>query len=775
MQTLESDRGDADLVARYQRAKTLADGAMSKTVAFNTTLYPHWIGDTDSFWYVRQSRHGQTYRLVDAKAATNTPAFDHDKLSGALSAASGEALAADNLPLVDLDFTEAPAQIHFSALNKRWSYSSASDSCECLYTLEYTRVSPDGKHALFRREHNLWVRELASGKERALTQDGKRCYVYAETPTAIGVRVPPETVEALWSPDSKKIFTLVMDTRHVERGMPLVEHVPTDGSVRSRIIDPDRRVAYPADEHVDVYRFLSIELKTGNTQFAQTADCPITFLPYMGYFTGHRGWWGIDNRHAYFIEEERGMKAHRLQRMDTETGVVTTIVEERSDHLAMLIPSSHVMPLSMPMPDTNEVIWYSERSGTAHFYLYDTLTGELKHPITQGDWIVRNGLRIDAARRELTFQTAARVEGRIPYFCDICRVNIDTGELTTVLSTDHEYIVCDERSRVSFDCLDQQVAYGVSPSANYIVTTRSRVDEVPVSLLLDRAGRELMVVETADVTGLPDNCLWPEPVMLKAEDGETDIYGVVYRPSNFDPGKTYPVLDCTTGYCSPVGSFTNNGGPYFHLALWAFAELGFIVVAVFNRGTERLRDRAFNDYINPAFPADPCHLHALYNNDCVAGIKQLAERIPSMDIDRVGVVEFGHSPRAIVGLFLYPDFYKVGVSIGPDTDQRIKSSMGMDFRDKTPVQLMEMASRLEGKLLIMASMLDRCVPVSMTFRLVDKLYKANKRFDMLILPGERRSLFMDSYLFLRCCDYFVEHLLGLEPPKNITTDKEPSS
>jgi dipeptidyl aminopeptidase/acylaminoacyl peptidase len=535
--------------------------------------------------------------------------------------------------------------------------------------------------------------------------------------------------------------------------------------LRPKIIDPDRRVAFPGDEHVDVYRFLSIDLENGATQFAQTVDCCITFMPYVGYFTGHRAWWDKDSRHAYFVEEERGMKAHRLQRLDTVTGTVQTLIEERSDHLAMLIPSTHVTPLYMPLPATDEVIWYSERSGTAHFYLYDTVSGELKNPITQGEWIVRNGLRVDEQRRELTFQTASRVEGRNPYYCDICRVNIDTGELTTVISTDHEYIVCDQRSRISHSGFDEQRAMGVSPSGNYMVTTRSRVDQIPVTFLLDRDGKEVMIVETADVSGLPEGYIWPEPIMLKADDGKTDIYSVVYRPSHFDPEQSYPVLDMTTGYCSPVGSFTNSHA-YFYLALWAFAELGFIVVVVCNRGTERLRDKAFNEFIDPRLPADPEQLNAVYNNDCVAGIKQLAERYSYMDLKRVGVAELGHTPRAILGLFLHPEFYRVGVSVNPCFDKRLKCSMGIDYREKEKAQLVEWVDNFNGKLLVIAHLLASTTPVTMTFRLVDALHKANKRFDMLMLPGAGHALVGDEYALQRCWDYLVEHLLGLEPPKS---------
>ena len=283
-------------------------------------------------------------------------------------------------------------------------------------------------------------------------------------------------------------------------------------------------------------------------------------------------------------------------------------------------------------------------------------------------------------------------------------------------------------------------------------------------MLLDRNGKELMILETADVSGLPENCTWPEPVMLKAEDGETDIFSVVFRPSNFDPEKSYPILDCTVNYCGPVGSFTNST-VYFYLKLWAYAELGFIVVVVFNRGTERLRDKAFNEYVDPVLPVDPIHLLGQYNNDCVAGIKQLAERYPYMDINRVGVVEFGHTPRAIAGMLLHPDFYKVGVSVNTNPDRRIMSAQGMDYRGKDVPQLVDFAANLDGKLLLIANMLDPIFPVSSTFRLVDALHKANKRFDMLILPEAGHPLLGNAVF--RCWDYLVEHLLGVEPPKDV--------
>ncbi|MDA9096124.1 S9 family peptidase, partial [Porticoccaceae bacterium] len=750
-----------DITTRYQRAQQLADGAYKKpkTIAFNTTLRPHWLGDTDTFWYQRDSKTGHSFQIVDAKACTNTLAFDHELLCNALTQISGEVLRSDNLPLTQLDFTTSPEQVFFTAFDKRWLFDIKTTTCELLFPIEDCKVSPDGKQAVFYRDNNLWVRNIASGEERALTQDGEPAYRYATTAAIFGTIFNisgKSAVDALWSPDSKRVLTQVADARKVGVGMPEVVHVPEDGSLRPTIGNLDRRVAMPGDEHILEYRFLSIELETGEIHYADAEGCIVPPLTYLGHFAAVRGWWANDSRYAYFTEDERGTKAVRLRRFDTHTGKTEVIIEDTSDVYVTIVPhSTHLKTLLIPLPNTNELIWFSERSGTGHFYLYDLSTGEMKNPVTQGDWVVRYSLHMDPDRRELTFQSAGREPGANPYYCDICRVNIDTGEFTTVIAGATEYTVLDQRSRISFS--NAKDALGVSPSANYIVTTRSRVDEVPVSLLLDRSGKELMVLETADVSGLPEGVTWPEPVMLKAADGVTDIYGVVFRPSNFDPNKSYPIVDCTVNYASPVGSFTNSINSYY-LPTWAHAELGCIAVVIFNRGPERLRNRTFNEYQGPLPDAHN-------SDDSVAGIKQLAERFPYMDINRVGSVEFGHSPRALAGLLLYPDFYKVGVAVNAGSDRRLRPALGLDYRGKDMLQLTDLAESLEGKLLLIAGMLDPFMPVSQTFRMVEALQKARKRFDMLILPN-MEHLHTD-YTRLRSWDYIVEHLLGIEPPKSL--------
>ncbi|ARN73809.1 DPP IV N-terminal domain-containing protein [Oceanicoccus sagamiensis] len=564
MKTVATDHcldAEASIAARYQRAQQIEQGVFTKNIAFNTTLYPHWIGQSDSFWYLRESRHGHTFRLVDAASGSNKEAFDHQLLATALSAASGETILADQLPITDLDFTQ-PDSLSFSAYDQQWCYTYASQLCEATSALpsQWLR-SPDGRQALYIRDHNLWHKNLDTGAETPLTIDGGPFYRYASTPSVYG-RQELITLEALWSPDSTQVLTQVLDSRNVPVAPLIVEHVPADGSLRPKTIRPDRRMAFTGDDQVEAYRFLTIKVETGEPQWLDHPPCPVCRPPYIGFLTSRRGWWDQDSRHYYLIDQKRGGKTAHLLQADSQTGTARPLIKETSDFSVNLIPITHIHMPMMPLPGTGELIWYSERSGHAHLYLYDLTTGHLKNAITQGRWQVRNTLHFDPSSRTLYIQTAGRVPERNPYYCDICRVNIDTGELTEIISTEHEYIVCDQRSRITYR---YQQAAGVSPSGKYVVTTSSRVDEVPVSILLDRDGNQLQSLETADVSGLPENCHWPEPVMLKAADGETDIYGIIYRPSNFDPGRSYPVLDCTYNYAANVGSFTNNN--YRQLAL----------------------------------------------------------------------------------------------------------------------------------------------------------------------------------------------------------------
>lgn len=759
---------DVDITARYQRAAQLEAGIFNKSVACNTTLAPHWIGDSDCFWSVRESRTGQCFRFVDAKTGVNKDAFDHQGLAAALSSASGETVLADNLPLTDLDLMQAPEVITFNALGQAWLYNDNEHRCEINNkAVSEGKLSPDGKKVAFVRDHNIWLRDIESGDEHALTTDGERLYVYASAPTVLGRQEAP-IVDLLWSPNSQRIVTQIIDTRAVKVGPALVQHVPSDGSTRPTILNPDRRVAFADDEPIEAWTIVSIDVDSARLQRADSPPCPVLYPCYRGCFNGGYGGWDADNRHAYFIEQARGSVATRVLKFNTDNGTVHTLFEEplptqATDAPLRLIPDSHLNTLVVPLPATNELLWYSDRSGWAHLYLYDLTTGQVKRAVTEGSWLVRNILHVDTERRELWIQTAGRTPHRNPYYCDICRVSLETGELVAVIATDHEYIVCDQRSRIS--CMQSSDAKGVSPSGNYVVTTCSRVDQAPVSVLLDRNGKEIACLETADFSGLPDHWQYPEPVLLKAADHQTDIYGVVFRPSDFDPTKNYPVLDFTFGYSAPVGSFSNNNTSQWHyLSASALAELGFIVVMINNRGNEGLRDRTFNTYQDPNFPISPKLPVKYHKADNVAFIQQLAKRHNYIDDSRVGIVDSGSLPHSLAGLLVHPDFYSVGVAMNPLADTRLYCAMNRVSDENA--ELEQLAGQLKGKLLLIAGMLDDVVPVSSTFRIVEALQQADKDFEMLILPNLGHGA--SGYTTRRSWDFVVKHLLHIEPPKEFS-------
>ena len=785
-----ADQDNDNMVASYQRAAFYQQQIKQQTIALNTTVYPHWIKGTQAFWYVKQYLNsdeeqpfiGSEYRRVDAPSSNNTAAFNRERLAQSLSEAASKPVDKHRLPITDLTLMADPQQVEFSAFGQRWHYNEASQHCLKLeqYPADWS-VSPDGRKAVFVRDYNLWLKDLTNGEERALTEDGEifNEYATAQPMSVYGLQGESQSLEALWSADSQRIFTLRVDIRDVATGAPLVRHVPEDGSLRPRLESTERRVALPGDEQFEAFEFLAINVTSGNTVAADYRPCPVCYPPYVGYLTSERGWWG-DSRYAYFIDQVIGGKAVHLVQFDTTTGATRKLITEQTETGVTLIPVTQMCTMVIPLVDSNELIWFSERSGHAHLYLYELDSGRLKQAITgiegQGgdDWQVRNVLHFDTARRELWIQTAGRVAGRNPYYCDICRVDIDSGELITVATSDHEYIVCDRRSRVSFRELQcpsdpQMRALGVSPDGEYIITTRSRVDTVPETLLFDRKGNPCSWTETADVSALPAHWVWPEPVMLKSAEGDVDIYGVVFRPSNFDPDKRYPVLDCSYGYTAPAGAFnSNNYAAKMYMEGQSYAELGFIVVMINNRGNEGLRGRTFNDYQDPLLPIDPQLLVKYHKADCVAGIKQLAKRYPYMDSKRVGVVEFVTIPTALAGMFVHPEFYQVGVSVNPLADYRLAGATGR-APGEWP-QLESLAARYKGRLLMVAGMMDWAWPVSMTLRIAEALQKQGKRFDMLLLPNLAHS--GSPYVTQRTWDHLVEHLQGVRPPVDLSLEME---
>lgn len=767
---------DKELADKYQRSQVLLNAVFTKDYLLNTTIYPNWIPDTDFFWYERAIRDESgvvrmEYRLVDARAAHNTIAFDHEVLANALAEVTNQSIDATQLPISHVQIDLDPVTVRFAAFDKYWQFCSDTNSCvEKEREPEAKTVSPDGCYVAFTRDDNLWIRDRANGKERPLTNDGETLFAYAVTGDGWGEPVD-SGIQIRWSPDSKRILT-VQRSMHGVKKLPVMHYVPFDGNIRPQL--EYFNIAFPGDKCIPEYRVVSIDVETGEHCEAEYRRIPVCRNGW-GFFNANLGWWANDSRRAYFIEQERGDKIVRLVEFNTDTGCTNILFEERSETQINISPDSEMYPLFVVIEETNELIWWSERSGWAHLYLYNLDNGELKNAITQGDWQVRDLLYYDNRRREVFVQTAGREQGKDPYYKDLARINIDNGKIVTFISSDHEITAAyqkdlNTRGEASFFgyCIDGINA--ISPSGKYAVVTRSRADELPCHLLLNRGGQELLEIESVDISVLNvslKNWKWPEPVKLLAADGKTDIYGLVCRPSDFSEDKSYPVVSHVFNIVDyqwvPKGSFTNgpNAG-YVYLDAMSLAELGFIVVLIDGRGTP-FRNKTFLDE-SYGWLADASIL-----DDHVAGIQQLAAKYPYMDLNRVGIISPGGGPGGLEGLLKFPDFYKVGVAQTPHDSRLMSASMMGDKYEgisgptddrKYPEDLVE---NLKGKLLLTQGMLDNCTPASGTFRIVEALQKANKDFDMLFLPklGHAPS----SYLSRRGRDYLVKHLLNIEPPK----------
>lgn len=767
------------MVDRYLRAQSLMKGMFTKEVVLNSTVYPVWISATDCFWYERELKDGKEYRLVDANAKTNNIAFDHFMLAAALARSVGQEVNAKDLPItkvtIDVDSVgtdrKSIKSIHFAAFEKEWIFEAKSGACVIVKDSQKetisgdTLASPDGLKEVFLRGFNIWLRNIVNGEERPLTSDGEEFYAYGLASSSGGFS-PISAVQARWSEDSKRIFTVQNDTRGV-KDLPLIEYVPQDGSLRPKV--RNYKVTYTGDKHRETLRLLCIDIDGSCVQEADYRQIPTT-RNNIGFFSSNFGWWSIDNRHAYFVDMEQNYETVRVVEFDTFTGDTKIIFEEKSETQINLVLNLDEAPTFVPLPETDELLWFSERSGWNHLYLYDLKTGALKNTITQGDWTVRYVVDIDTVRREAFIQTAGRTLNRDPYYRDLCRVHLDTGELTTLSSSDHEIIAVAQRDLSTMIALgtgrDVGHSNGVSPSKNFAIVTRSRADEIPVSVLLDRYGREILKLETACVSSLPPNWQWPEPVKLIAADGITDIFGLVFRPSNFSPECSYPIISYlyNTADLSWVakGSFSNSvccGLPYFEAA--ALAELGFIVVQIDGRGTP---------YRRKSFQSE-CYgwVESASNlEDHVSGIQQLSKRYPYMDVKRVGI--FANSGLGgVQGLLQFPDFYKVSVCLRSYDSRlmpthmwsdRYKDLSNCDTNHSYPEELVE---NFQGKLLLIKGMMDAYSPPAIVFRLVDVLQKANKDFDLLMLPNLNH--FSSSYVIRRTWDYLVQHLMNEEPPK----------
>ncbi len=751
----------------YARAQAYSDRGASTRVK-NMNVAAHWIGDTDRFWYVRELSEGWQFMLVDADRRKSEPAFDHDRLAGVLVREGDDHdLSASRLPLQDLELTESLESMHFSAFGKRWTCALDDYSCDAVPESKATAgavLSPDGRVEVFRRERNLWLRELDSGNEKQLTRRGEQFHecgwvngefqVYVQMELGASV-VPPMVV---FSPDGTKLLTHCYDERAV-RGNSLWQGAPPDGS---RPKSFEFKLSRAGDEHIPLQTLKVIDVASGDSRTLEKAP---GFEVLYGALSEDI-WWTDDSKGIYFLAADRYQKTVRLSRYDVSTGTSRVLMEETGTTQVNLRNGTVAFPgHNVHVLSNGDFTWFSERSGWGHLYLHDGETGRQKAQLTCGEWVVYDVVSIDEDRGVVYVVGAGRENGRSPYYQRLYRVALDGSEPELLTAEDKDHRVPEGGP---MDQGSSQPMAALAPSGSYFVTRMATADTLAQTVLRDDAGALLMTLETADPGELqPESWIAPVPFSARAADGKTDIYGTMVLPSHFDSAKKYPVIDYT--YSAPFYISLDIEAAFDRGHLWCqgIAELGFVVVRVHGRGTPG-RSKAFQDFSYDNLQSGPGMA------DHVAAIQQLGERFSYLDLDRVGVTGFSSGGyNTVLAMLEFPDFFKVGVAGAPGIDytdlvrqvsERYHGPGGDDGPSYQEMVLADKASQLEGKLLIGFSDLDENAPPGPMVKFIAALTAANRNYDLVLMPNHRHGFAVDPYWVRRSMDYLVEHLMGSEPP-----------
>ncbi|MHC4558688.1 MAG: DPP IV N-terminal domain-containing protein [Planctomycetota bacterium] len=590
---------------------------------------------------------------------------------------------------------------------------------------EETKTSPDEKWEAFIKNYNVYIRPKENEEEFALSHDGSEGNYYT-------------FASITWSPDSKKIAAYRL-RRGYHRIIQYVESSPDDQlqpkyhnmeyAKPGDAIDIEKPVFF----HVDSKKKINID----DALFSNPYD--------MSRLT-----WREDSRAFTFEYNQRGHQVFRIIEVDAASGKARAVINEEAETFFCYSGKKYRHDIQ----DGKEIIWMSERDGWNHLYLYDGATGTVKNQITKGEWVVRGVDKVDEEKRQIYFRASGMYPGKDPYFIHGYSINFDGTELVTLTEGDGNH------------------SLNYSPDMDYYLDTWSRVDQPPITELRRGSdGKIVMQVEKADIRELIE-AGWqaPEVFVAKARDGKTDIWGIINRPMNFDPEKKYPVIEYI--YAGPQGSFVPKR---FRACqnMQPLAEMGFIVVQIDGMGTSN-RSKAFHDVCfknlgDAGFP------------DRILWHKAVAAKYPSYDISRVGI--YGNSAggqNALGGLLFHPEFYKVGVSSCGCHDNRMDKMwwneqwmswpLGSEYATSSNV---DNAYRLQGKLLLIVGEMDTNVDPVSTMQVVDALIKANKTFDLLVIPGGGHGM-GGAYGTRKLYDFFVYHLLDINPPdwNTIETDKE---
>lgn len=735
----------------YERAASLLGDRLAPLLD-HAVSGAQWLDDGSLIY--RESTSGKTHVLrFDPKTAKTTPAFNTQALADAMNLAAGgkgKPVLADKLPPLKIS-RNADGSLQLVSVFSGGEFRCTSKGCATVTRAtsgsEPGAASPDGKQEAFIRDWNLWLRDLASGAETQLTFDGKTDYGYATD--SAGWKHTDNAI-VVWSPDGKKIATFQQDQRKTSTmtlvgtnvGAPKVEQWKYPFAGDKDITMIERVIIDLSDAAPKVIR-----LQMPPDQHRSTCSDDIAC---------NNGWedvqWAKDGKTLAFVSTDRGHKSATLRIADAATGSVRDVYQETVATQYQSAPTLSSV-LWRYLPESNEFLWFSQKSDWGHLYLHDLTTGKEKHQITSGAWNVTRLAHLDPASRTLWITGVGHEAGRDPYFTHFYKVNMDGGDVQLLTPENANHTITS------------------SEDGKYFVDVYSTIATAPVAVVRNGDGKQVAELAKTDITRLKKaGWVAPESFTVKARDGKTDLYGQMFKPSNFDASKKYPII--TYIYPGPqVGSVRSRSFTPAHGDHQSLAELGFVVIAVDGMGTP-LRSKAFQDayYGNMADNTLP---------DQVAALKQLGERYTWVDTTRAGI--WGHSGggnATATAMFRYPDVYKVGIAESGNHDNLtyeddwaeryhgLLEDKGDGKTNYTGQDNASAAKNLKGKLYLIHGMMDDNVPPQSTLQVVDALMKANKDFDLLLLPHARHGFGADSYYVMRRrWDYFVKNLLGVEPPK----------
>lgn len=697
---------------------------------------PNWLENSATFWYNVETESGEKYYAVSVDKKKKTELLDVNKLISELSKTSKKEVTresienirpADNfesctfifdgniwacsLPSYELTKKEP----YRERKRREWSMGRPDE-------LGNDPVkSPNGKLTAFIRDYNLFVKNNETDETSQLSYDGGLGLFYSSY--------------IKWSPDSKKI----MASLYREAPKHLINYI--ESSPEDQLQPKYSSIEYykPGDILPQYYPCIF-----DVAQKKRIASCE-EMIPNQ--FSIENINWRNDSEGLTFEYNKRGHQVYQVIEMNAENGQCRAIINETQPTFIDYSSKRFRYDIN----DGKEIIWASERDGWNHLYLYDGESGQVKNQITKGEWVVRRVEYVDTLNQKILFAASGKEDGD-PYLLYYYSINFDGSEMKLLTPGNGNH-------RIS-----------LSPDHKYMVDSWSRVDLPPTTVLRSaETGKEIMPLEKADISQLlATGWEMPQVFSSKGRDGQTDIWGMFLKPSNFDPSKKYPVIEYI--YAGPHSSHVpKDFSAYYNRCRQSLTELGFIVVMIDGMGTSN-RSKAFHDVCwknikDAGFP------------DRILWMKDAAEKYPFMNISKVGIYGKSAGGQNSTGAVLFhPDFYKVAVSVCGCHDNRMDKiwwneqwmgwPVGPEYAASSNV---DNAYRLQGDLMLVVGEMDKNVDPASTYQVVDALIKANKDFDFLVLPGKGHE-WGGEYGERRICNYFVKHILNEEPPKMNSTD-----